>query len=239
MSCGNLRIGRMPNITLTPAEPAPSRASVDNVTWECIVSHQLKTPLCAMTAELDRNRSFDADTMRRNIQRLLRLIDQLHLAGICRSQSRIDLVPISLVELARRVCIRLAPLALDQDRTLAFRVFKKQVNVLADQVLAEEVLFNVIENAIKYSPPRSEIVVAVTASSQVHVMDRGPGIDPADEDLIFEPFKRGHRTLNRPGSGLGLALAQSIVDLHKGEMRHRPRVDGGTAFSISFQKPNT
>ena len=216
------------------ARPGESFDTMDNVTWEELVSHQLRTPLCVMTAELDRARRLDPDAMRRSIQRLLRLIDQLHLAGLCRRQGRLRAGPSCLADAARRVCIRLAPIALDRDQALAFRDFGGGASTLLDRPLAEEAICNLVENAIKYAPSGSRIDVVATARGRLHVLDRGPGVAEEDASRIFDAFARGRRTAGTPGSGLGLALARKVACMHGGTLSHDHRAGGGSVFTLSF-----
>lgn len=211
-------------------------AGGDALAWEAVVSHQLKTPLCAMQAELGRTRDLDRSRILRDVQRMIRLVDQLHLAGLCRSR-RVRLEPTPLAASAAGVCRRLAPLALDRGQSFALRRFGADAPVMMDRALAEEAICNLVENAIKYAPKASCIVVAVTDRGKVHVIDAGPGLAEEDRARVFEPFRRGAGTAHLPGSGLGLSLASTIMAMHRGALTQVNRPRGGSVFSLHFRKP--
>lgn len=107
-----------------------------------------------------------------------------------------------------------------------------------DAVLIERVLCNLLENATKYTPPGSRIVIAAEISGQfleVAVYDNGPGLPVGKEKLIFEKFTRGERESATPGVGLGLAICRAIVAAHGGTIRAGHAQDGGA--SIVFTLP--
>ena len=202
--------------------------------WEAVVSHQLKTPLCAMQAQLEQTAEVDPSRMLRDVQRMLRLIDQLHLAGLCSAgRVRMDAAPLGAA--AAAVCRRLVPLVLDRGLRLSFRRPPDDPLVMMDPALAEEAICNLLENAIKYARPGGAITVAVTGGGRVHVLDDGPGVAPADRGRIFEPFARGANAGRLPGSGLGLSLAANIMSVHRGRATHAPRRGGGAAFTLHFR----
>src|SRR4030095_15407215 len=87
--------------------------------------------------------------------------------------------------------------------------------VRVDRLRFEQVLINLLSNAQRYTPPGGHITVGTRVGRGAVIItaaDSGPGIIPEDRDLIFEPFYRGDRS----GLGLGLAIAKSLVELHKG-----------------------
>lgn len=102
-----------------------------------------------------------------------------------------------------------------------------------------QVLWNLLENALKYAPPVEEISVeAFSTSSEIfiNVSDRGPGIPIEDRDKIFEYFYRlpHEQQLHAPGSGLGLAICRGIINAHGGRIWVSDRPGGGSVFSITL-----
>src|SRR5207249_2683252 len=88
-----------------------------------------------------------------------------------------------------------------------------------DPVSIEQVLLNLVENAIKYSPPGTPLTLRAAAGPSevaVEVMDRGPGIEPGEEERLFEKFYRGAQGADPGGMGLGLAICRAIVVAHGG-----------------------
>jgi two-component system sensor histidine kinase KdpD len=106
-----------------------------------------------------------------------------------------------------------------------------------DAVLIERVLCNLVENAGKYTPPGSQIVIAAElhgAWINILVYDDGPGLPPGREEAIFEKFTRGERESAKPGVGLGLAICRAIVEAHGGRIAAAPSPLGGAGFAISL-----
>ncbi len=104
-----------------------------------------------------------------------------------------------------------------------------------DSVLIEQVLVNLLENAIKYTPPGSPFDIAVMMADQVtvSVADRGPGIPPGDEERVFEKFYRGHPS-GASGVGLGLTVCRGIVQAHGGKIWAEHRDGGGAVFQFTL-----
>jgi two-component system sensor histidine kinase KdpD len=107
-----------------------------------------------------------------------------------------------------------------------------------DAVLLERVLCNLVENAVKYTPPGSRIVIAAEEAGQfvqVSVNDNGPGLPVGREHLLFEKFTRGEQESATTGVGLGLAICQAIITAHGGVIRAMQAPEGGA--SIVFTLP--
>ena len=89
-----------------------------------------------------------------------------------------------------------------------------------DAVLIERVLCNLLENAAKYTPAGSRIVIAATTRNdvtEISVEDNGPGLPPGEEEEIFRKFTRGQKESAIPGVGLGLAICKAVVEAHRGQ----------------------
>lgn len=99
----------------------------------------------------------------------------------------------------------------------------------------EQVLTNLVSNALKFSPAGSPLQLAARVggeSMEIIVSDRGQGISPADKELIFEKFHRGTGASNVPGTGLGLYVSRAIVEAQGGELRVTSRLGVGSRFSV-------
>ena len=106
-----------------------------------------------------------------------------------------------------------------------------------DAVLIERVLCNLIENAGKYTPADSRIVIAAEVSGEsleVAVYDNGPGLPAGREEAIFDKFTRGKQECATPGVGLGLAICRAIVDAHRGTIRAGRSPEGGASFVFTL-----
>jgi two-component system sensor histidine kinase KdpD len=109
----------------------------------------------------------------------------------------------------------------------------------ADETIVEQIVRNLLGNAAKYGPPdgRVELVADVQYGwPRVRVLDRGPGVDPAEAERLFEVFYRSDRTSKVAGSGIGLFVAQRLVESIGGSIWARPRDDGrGAEFGFRLQ----
>ncbi|HJV49978.1 MAG TPA: two-component system sensor histidine kinase KdpD [Noviherbaspirillum sp.] len=106
-----------------------------------------------------------------------------------------------------------------------------------DAVLIERVLCNLIENATKYTPPGSRIVITAQAGGEnleASVYDNGPGLPAGQEETVFEKFTRGERESATPGVGLGLAICRAIIDAHHGSIHAGHSPEGGAAIVFSL-----
>ncbi|MBI3648980.1 MAG: sensor histidine kinase [Actinobacteria bacterium] len=102
----------------------------------------------------------------------------------------------------------------------------------------DQILTNLVENALRYSPAGAEVEVSVTSNGdaiRVRVADRGPGIPAEERERVFEAFYRGTQRPERPGSGLGLAIAKAVVVAHGGRIWIEGVPGGGAA--VVFEIP--
>ncbi len=122
------------------------------------------------------------------------------------------------------------------DRPVAIHVPADLPLVKIDGVLIEQVLINLLENGVKYTPVRSEIDISASVSDGavlVEVADRGPGFAPGEEERIFDKFYRG-QTGDGRGVGLGLAICRAIVEAHGGKIWAENRPEGGAVFRFTL-----
>ncbi|HTV56069.1 MAG TPA: ATP-binding protein, partial [Terriglobia bacterium] len=112
------------------------------------------------------------------------------------------------------------------------------VTVFCDAALIRLLLRQLIDNALKYSPPSSAVEITVASTEQkaiVYIADQGPGIPDAEKSRIFERFYRlkgDHQGI--PGSGMGLTIARYIADAHGGTLSASDRPGGGSVFCLSL-----
>jgi two-component system sensor histidine kinase KdpD len=210
------------------------------------ISHDLRTPLAtitgAVTTILDEGARLDDGTRRELLEsardeaeRLNRLVQNL--LEMTRLESgalslRKDWHPIEEVIGAAlsRLGKRLA------GRRVSTRVPPDLPLVAIDDVLVEQVLVNLLDNALKYTPPTGAIDIVATgtdAAITVEVADHGPGLPAGDEDRVFEKFYRGTPADGR-GAGLGLAICQGIIRAHGGRIWAHNLPEGGVAFFFTL-----
>ena len=109
--------------------------------------------------------------------------------------------------------------------------------LLLDGVLIEQVLVNLLDNIIKYTPRRTSVWIRASVKEAeviVAVADNGPGLPPGEETLVFEKFHRGSTESAIGGAGLGLTICRAIVQAHGGRIWAEPRLGGGVTFRFSL-----
>jgi signal transduction histidine kinase len=109
--------------------------------------------------------------------------------------------------------------------------------VQADPRLIRHILSNLLDNAVKYSPPDSNVSLEMILEAErvtFRVVDEGFGVQPDDEAHLFEPFFRGSNTSHLSGTGLGLKIVQDSVELHGGSIRFTSVPKQGTTFVVSL-----
>jgi two-component system sensor histidine kinase KdpD len=211
------------------------------------VSHDLRTPLASITGALsslsedrgsmdDPTRQELVDTAKEGAERLNRLVgDLLDMTRIEGGALRLrkhpsdvqDVIGAAVAQLGESVTGR--PVQIDVSPGLPF--------VPLDFVLISRVLVNLLENAVKYSPPGSPITIRARAGPsdlEIEVADRGPGVPESDLSRMFTRFHRGRRS-GDGGVGLGLAICKGFVEAHGGRIKAENRPGGG--LSISFTLP--
>ncbi|MFI6642932.1 ATP-binding protein [Streptomyces sp. NPDC050504] len=209
------------------------------------VSHDLRTPLAAGWAAVASLRSPDVDftaderdellaTADESMARLSRLVENLL------DMSRLQAGALSL-DLRPTAWEEVVPAALDglpdAGRPVALHGLEHAPLVLADPPLLERVLANLVANAVRHSPPgRTVLLGASTLSGRVElrVVDRGPGLPPADRDRVFEPFQRLGDTDNTTGVGLGLALARGLTEAMGGTLTPEDTPGGGLTMVVTL-----
>jgi two-component system sensor histidine kinase KdpD len=212
------------------------------------VTHDLRTPLASIKAsatallqddlELDPEQRLELlRTVVEETDRLNRLIGNiLELARVRAGALVPSKEPTALDEVVDSVLHRMQPvLGGVRMRTL----LRDTPDVAADPVQIDQVLSNLIENAVRFSAPGGEVVVSTAAwhsSVQIRVVDHGPGIAPMDRERVFEAFARvGASTPDEAGSsGLGLAIAKAIVEAHGGRIWIEGVPAGGTAVVVEL-----
>jgi signal transduction histidine kinase len=109
--------------------------------------------------------------------------------------------------------------------------------VRGDRERLRQVLTNLLDNAVKYSPTGGEVEVEALAENgriNVEVRDRGPGVSPEHQALIFEKFGRVSGDQSKPGTGLGLFIARSIAEAHGGSLDVHSRPGSGVVFRLAL-----
>jgi two-component system sensor histidine kinase TctE len=196
-------------------------------------SHQLRTPLTTLRAQLDYAlREPDVQRSRAALDALSAELDQAiratqQLLALARSDAaaaRFD--DIELGELAREVALPLLPLARQRGIDLGLELPPQPLPMQGDSALLREALANLAHNAIAHGREGGAVTIAAAADAlgaSLAVVDDGPGLAPEVSGRVGERFAKGRGSR---GSGLGLAIAQTVIERHGGRLRLEPREDG-------------
>jgi heavy metal sensor kinase len=211
-------------------------------------SHELRTPLAAMRVELDvslRDPRRTADerevleSVREDVDRMSRTVDNLMTLAYA-DEGRLELVR-DEVELNLALDAAARPLrALAAAKRVQLRIAGEPCRALGDPQRLRQALANLIENAIKFTPPGGEVTLSSWRRAEevgVTVRDTGPGI-PADErSHVFDRFYRVDRSRSREsgGGGLGLAICREIATAHGGRVWVESEEGKGSAFSMALR----
>jgi signal transduction histidine kinase len=146
---------------------------------------------------------------------------------------------VGVVEVAKAVVERVRQDARADKLTLRFAVVGDPGSILADPAALDELVSNLVDNAVRYTPPGGSVTVEVNATvdeAAIVVRDTGPGISPEDLEQIFEPFYRGQAQKAIPGTGLGLPIAKRVAEAHGGRIEVETALGKGTALRISLPR---
>jgi two-component system, OmpR family, sensor histidine kinase TctE len=209
-------------------------------------AHQLRTPLAAVMLQVERaQRAPDSDTEREALRALHRSVERAgrmsqQLLALARTDpeaiNAVELKPLDLVALARRVGEEWVPRALKRDIDFGLIVPNGPVPITGDDRLLSELLSNLIDNALRYCSALGRVSVIVEAGLQprLAVQDDGPGIPEDERVKIFERFYRVPGSAG-DGCGLGLAIVEEIARLHSSTVEVSCGSDGrGSRFAVVF-----
>ena len=208
-------------------------------------AHELRTPLAILQTKLElfaeEHPAMDAETaglirsLREQLDRLTALVRTLLEMSNLQSVSRTD--QIALAPLVEEILTDLTPLA--QKNNISLQQDCEELGMVGSDALIYRLVFNLVENGIKYNRPGGAVRVTLQQEKQTAVLriaDTGPGI-PADcRESIFQPFFRVDKSRSREmgGVGLGLALVREIAVLHGGSVTVESSSENGTTFVVTL-----
>ena len=209
------------------------------------VNHELRNPLASLSGHLQLAARYASreemrervpvsiDEARKQVTRLLRLADDLQVISAHVSEFRVEPETFDLVESARAAARRVE--SLDPGREVTVDAPSAPLMVRADPARLDQIFDNLLKNAAAYSPRGTPIQISTGAAGDhavIRVRDRGPGIDPADRDRIFERFARGAAATNQPGMGIGLYVSRAIATRMDGRLFVEESSSNGSVFAI-------
>jgi two-component system sensor histidine kinase BaeS len=207
------------------------------------VAHELRTPLTilqgnteALLDGIDEPAPAAIASLHDEVMRLGRLVADLEtLAAAEAAGLRLHTVPVDLAEIVRNTVDLLGPLAEEADITID--VVGDPAPTNADPDRLQQIVVNLITNALKFTPPGGRVTIATTTELEraiLRIADTGPGLRDDELPHLFERFWRGHGAAKAPGTGVGLAVVAELVAAHHGTLDATNRAEGGAEFTITL-----
>lgn len=218
-----------------------------------IMAHELSAPLAGMKAYVETlienygDPSFGEGVeflgvLGREIGRLARVVERtLEITRLSRGGTHLRLEPVRLDDLVAEVRVALQPALAARRTVLEAQIDAGVPVVAADPDLLKQVLLNLVQNAVKFSPPGHPVRVRAVPKGDgvcVEVTDEGYGIAPHDLEQVFEPWFRSadERVARERGTGLGLTIVKTIVEQHGSRIEVDSSLDHGTTFRFGLQR---
>ena len=212
-------------------------------------AHQLRTPMALLSTQLHYAAGLATTpelkkilaALSQNRQQITQLVNQL--LSLSQAESlragHAARVPLDLLPLVHEVLVELAPLAAHREIDLGIGPSARQARLYAHRPALYALLFNLVDNAIRYTPPGGSATVSVATTPEGHVIleveDTGPGIPPELRTRVFERFNRGN-AIDQEGTGLGLAIVQEAAAACGGHVSlHTGRQGTGLRAMVKFK----
>jgi signal transduction histidine kinase len=211
------------------------------------IAHELRTPLAVQRAQLEALQDGVHPASNENITSILeqnilltRLVEDLRtLALVDAGQLQLEMVPTDLASLVERIVRRFKSQADENQVDLQFSVDGECLEIQIDPGRVEQIIGNLISNALRYTPGQSWVKINLDCSPNrqiLSVRDNGPGIPSDATELVFDRFYRVDHSRSRAegGTGLGLAIARQLAEAQGGELTASNHPDGGAIFELAF-----
>ena len=211
------------------------------------ISHELRTPLTLivnpikdiLNSKESGQEKKDLNVVYRNSRRLLSLVDQLLLFRKTESENdTLNIVQINLFKFAQEIFLCFSYLAKNNNISYTFECDSEEINIYGDRDKLEIVFFNLLSNALKFTPKGGFVNFKIVSSFDevtIEVSDNGPGIPEGIGEKLFDKFyKVMSKESLKMGFGIGLYLVKSFVELHKGKISFQSEKGKGTSFIIKM-----
>ncbi|HAZ01183.1 MAG TPA: hypothetical protein DCY97_03270 [Marinilabiliales bacterium] len=214
------------------------------------ISHEFRTPITLIVGPLEKMMNDPAlstkykrtiDTMMKNANRLLRLVNQLmDLRKVESGKMKLRVEKLDLVQFVEDIHFAFKELA--EQKKINFQILTEEPELVFwfDPDKLDKILFNLLSNAFKFTKPNGTIHIFIAKELRaenrsfvkIGVEDNGKGIAKADKERIFERFYQTSNSYSQIGSGVGLSLTQNLVEIHHGEITFESEEGKGTIFNV-------
>lgn len=197
-------------------------------------AHELRTPLSILRAQIENIEAPDTvRSLREDVDAMSHIVDQLLSAAEFEGMTVSAGEVADLSQICSEVIAFMAPVALASAKDIALTGYEGAIVVNGSAAMLYQAVRNLVENALKYSPPETCIEVDLDAAGLVRVLDRGPGVPEKQREAIFRRFWRADRS-KTDGAGLGLAIVSRVAEAHGGRIRVSSRSGGGAEFTLDL-----
>ena len=211
------------------------------------VTHEMRTPLSAIqgSSELiskypltEEKRKQVADLINSESKRLARMVEVfLHVERLTAGQMELKHEAISVEQLVEVCAVRVRPVAERKRITITVNPIPGGLQLSGDRELMEYACYNLLTNAVKYSPQRTEVTVTACSDRgyiRIAVEDQGIGMDQKEVKQVFHKFYRTRKAeeSGEAGSGIGLSIVQQIVEQHRGQIEVTSQPGAGSCFTL-------
>ena len=208
------------------------------------ITHEFRTPLAIIQGAVDKLQADGGrpsrsavQTARRGTRRLMRLVNMLmEFRKVNTGNMRLNVEQGDIVAFVKDIFHDFWTVAKQKDMSMVFTPFARAFDVPFDRQMVETMVYNLISNAIKYTPERGRVAVAMRRSDagiEISVEDSGPGVGPEQAARLFQPFMNGYASSG--GMGIGLYTAHRMAALHKGSLTYRRAGEaGGSVFTVTL-----
>lgn len=199
-------------------------------------AHELRTPLAVLRTRVETMPDREGlDALKADILVMTHVVNQLMEMAEVEGNSTPPTSTVDLRAICAEVAAMMAEIAIRQGRSIALTGAAGPVLIRGDGAMIFRAVRNLVENAIKHTPPGTVVELEVGDDGHVAVMDRGPGVPEKDRALIFHRFWRADRNPTQ-GTGLGLAIVAKIAEIHAGTVTVDSRPGGGAVFTLRFAR---
>lgn len=218
------------------------------------LSHEIKTPINLISSviqllelemksnEISLSSVMDRrlNILKQNSNRLLKLTNNLiDVTKIDCGYLKLNLQNCNIINIIENITLSVADYIKNKNMELLFDTTTEEIITAIDPTMIERIMLNLLSNAVKFTNPGGKIIVNITNSKKeiiLSIKDTGIGIPKDQLDLIFNPFRQVNKSLTRSheGSGMGLSIVKSLVNMHQGTIMAKSKHNKGSEFIITF-----
>ncbi|MFT6126638.1 MAG: PAS domain S-box-containing protein [Flavobacteriaceae bacterium] len=218
-----------------------------------MASHEFRTPLAAIQAATDvilrykdklSQEEIDKRLfkIKREVSDMTIMLEDILIMGKSEVQRlEFNATELDLVVLVKNI-ISDYQLTQEKEREVIYKISIDKIMLNADPKWIKHIIINLLSNALKYSEAPASIIIEIRQEENeviLSVTDQGIGISEKDQKSLFEPFHRGKNVGNIQGTGLGLSVLQTAIDLHKGKIKVESKLNNGSTFIVSLPYEGT